>query len=126
MSCMLVDNKCIDVLLSVWYNKTFYFHRKQYVGSVTDLTELGKILKDENIRSFTDRYEGRYQDEVEPEYKFTYRKSSPLEVFDMLRYYEYQSCECEDWEQSVAYSLCNIIIRKATYMLEDYLKERRN
>jgi len=69
----------------------------------------GRMLWAENVRSVVHRYRlsgteeaAEYEAAVEA-YRFTWRPVSPGRAAKRLACFEYQACECEDWEDSLAY-----------------------
>jgi hypothetical protein len=116
MSCWTVSHTHIDLLVSALY--------KYEVPTVSQLTPdaIGHLLWDTNYRSVN----ARYGEEIPtPPYQHAPQQSilgdmgagygllgtvaelvrQPCFVYKQLRCYSYQSCECEDWEQSEAAGL---------------------
>jgi hypothetical protein len=106
MSAFVVCKEHIDALLT-WVNKqgfdVFDGHRYYESDQVDQLSELGSLLLTENTRAV--EYRCREQDNVEPtSYTFETRAGHrSIEILAALRCLAYQSCECDDWEQTRAY-----------------------
>lgn len=81
--------------------------------------EIGAILEAENARSVNYRY-----GEEDNERPYTYRPSrlalDPVVVIKAVRCYEYQACECDDWEHTEARRICAAIIDEACTRLPGY------
>ena len=87
--------------------------------------EVGRILLAENVRSVTHRYGGRLDDDEQNAaalYRFAYagRPRSPVQLIKAVHCLDYQSCETEDWESSIAWRICQAILANATTKLPGY------
>ncbi len=76
-------------------------------------------------RSVTYRYSGRIGDDEKQaaaSYRFAYsaRPLSPVQLIKAVHCLDYQSCETEDWESSIAWRICRAIIAAATGRLPGY------
>ena len=78
--------------------------------------EVGQILFSENVRSV--RYVSLHFEQPEDyQYKFSpYPRLHLLKTLDLLSDYEYQSCECPNWQESDAYK----IVQKIRKLVVDY------
>ena len=77
-----------------------------------------RILIYENARSCTDRYRGdsEYGDEAKDLYQVKFAQIGEVnewaikrqygKILNLMASYEYQACECDDWESSAAYGFC--------------------
>jgi hypothetical protein len=122
LSAYIVDHDHIDALLSYGIQ-----HQVRYVapesGSCVEIdlnnaTEIGRILLDENERSVRHRYPGSHVDDLPGTigqnsacYKFR-RWPAPGDAMAMLKAcdgYDYQACETDDYEQSLAATIIRAI-----------------
>lgn len=81
--------------------------------------EIGQLLMDEIVRSVRHRYERDTFDELPGPVDKTgirdYRHIAhdlpfdPIVLLKQLDCYEYQACECPDWEQTDAYDFCEVV-----------------
>lgn len=119
MSAWFMSKRDIDVLVSalVEFKVWLSLDGKNYgsVGEKIDPTATGKLLWLENARSVTDRYDldtsesrdkqDEHADYVEAVLGYTfhqYHMLKPGPVAKLAACYEYQSCEHDEWETSVA------------------------
>jgi hypothetical protein len=92
-----------------------------------------KTLYLENMRSVDKRYEhnAEYVAEVTAHYaahpvsarmigKWQHSPLTPGEFFKALDCYEYQACECDDWEQTEAAKLCRDMRKTACRRVPEY------
>ena len=92
-------------------------------------TRLANILLTENHRSLDSRYPGN-KDEyfggddvrlmVSARDVVAALDIKPMQIFKPLDCYEYQSCEASDWDETIAFRLCNFIRRQAIKRLHEY------
>ncbi len=99
--------------------------------SKDELTRIGQMLWNENIRSVHCRYPN---DDIEKlpasrgDYPFKYdnKGSKPqyaplaLALIKAVECYQYQSCECSDWRDSAAKSFTDRLIRRAIRFIPGY------
>jgi hypothetical protein len=98
MSAWVVSKAHIDALV----NAAAQFG---VIASKGEANAAGRLLWAENVRSVNYRYD---EESEPPEYKIqtteaAFRAAAVLRVLDC---YEYQSCECPDWEKSQAFAWC--------------------
>lgn len=122
MSCFIVDNADIDVIINA---------AAQYdLLDGADPRTLGATLLAENIAS----YRWRYEHVLEPadqadlaamHYTLTATEAPlhPLAVLRALACYSYQSCEHPGWVTSAAFAVCESLTAKAESLLPAYLLE---
>jgi hypothetical protein len=82
-------------------------------------TNTGQILWDENARSVNYRYK---ENDPAPRYSFTFRLSftPPVQIIKAAHCLDYQSCETDDWETTLAYKILQTIISAACHNLPGY------
>ena len=134
MSCYIINTKNIKrIVLS--FRK--FFVETQHTPQVripgeeqfSDITEIetmskiGQMLIAQNYRS----YNYRYEEHSEPEaFEITgqdlmyVNRFTPVELLKALASYSYQSCETDDWEETEAYKLVEIIRYSAINALPGY------
>lgn len=106
MSAFIVSKKHIDVLitsLKTAQNRFTIFHQQNAINFDT-LDEIGQILVNQNYESVNFRY-----NENAVPYKYEHKAVSLPEIVQILKLcdcYDYESCETDDYEQTLA---CNII-----------------
>jgi len=123
MSAFVVSKTHIDLLIAVAVNGPKgidpfdwlgpYFRNRQVSRDYdTDyMSELGEMLTAENYRSVDYRYRENQNALREP-YQFQEhygRQLTVVEALKALSCYEYQSCECDDWEKSAACDFCGAL-----------------
>jgi hypothetical protein len=108
MSAWIVSDDHITALIA-GYNHYLTGCEKASIAST--LTALGSMLLKENCRSVGHRY----NEETDPgwesyEFPAQYVHRAPIKdlatLIKLLDCYEYQACECDDWEQTEAYKKC--------------------
>ena len=108
MSCHIVSNKQINAIMTasltckVMYNKGF-----------EEIQRIGLALWQVNHDSFNARYGDNV---VCPEYKFKTWFTSYVQAFKLVESLEYQSCECEDWQE--------LYMRQVILTLKKQIKEK--
>jgi hypothetical protein len=89
--------------------------------------EVGRILMDENVRSVGHRYNDRIDNDEKSAgaaYKFK-RFSTPLTAVEAIKAchcLDYQSCETENWEGTIAWRILQAVLSAATHKLPGYDK----
>lgn len=118
MSAYYVGHDHINAMLTVLQHTGFNEGRRGYwIDKPThaQLTDLGKILIAENLRSLKARYPGDTEHDnggevtsfvCEPDLTF-YCAANPRSMGDLFACYEYQSCEHTGWEASYAKRICD-------------------
>lgn len=87
-------------------------------------TKIANILKAENVRSIQARYGD--EDDNEPPIVVGYSRAmtrkvtNPVHIIKMCDCYDYQSCETDDYEQSIAYGLIRKLRREMIMSLPGY------
>ena len=121
MSAFVVDTDTIDYLVTA--ARLWRLAADGYLPDATrDLTdsELGKILLDENVRSVNHRYR---ETETAPAYVY---RPVPVVAIDAaavlksVQCVDYQSCETDDWETTLAYRVLKAIESGAIAHLPGY------
>jgi hypothetical protein len=132
MSAFVVSDNHIDALVTFARNQEGLLGRMLRRANVTtyDATEtsIGRILLAENVRSVCHRYPDDEPESIE-HYKFA-PFPLPLEprqiavfVLKAAHCLDYQSCETDDWPETVACALLQMIERRACSILCDTLPE---
>lgn len=133
MSAYIVDHDHIDALLSfaIQHGVTYTANDSFVEITKSNATEIGRILLDENERSVRHRYPGCAPDELPGTigqnaalYKFRrWPAMVPLPALSILKAcdsLDYQSCETDDYRQSLAASITNAIRNYAISRLPGY------
>src|SRR3984893_4934512 len=87
--------------------------------------DVGRVLLEENVRSVLYRYGGRLGDDEKQaadSYCFAYapRPRSPVQIIKAVHCLDYQSCETEDWETTLAWRICQALLSSTTARLPGY------
>jgi hypothetical protein len=134
MSAFIVDNRHIDAIVTYAIAKRVrYFNpnnsrREQWIEiTARNAEEIGRILLDENVRSVAHRYENRInEDERNAAAIYAYRPfPTPLAAVEFIKAckcLEYQSCETNDYETTLAYRILRACAESATNDLRGYEK----
>jgi hypothetical protein len=132
MSAFIVEHAHIDALVS-WaaHNRVSVY--LQTTGNRVDVagneTQIGKWLMEENEKSVLSRYPQDTLDsapgcigERSTNYKFRefLPALKPVEVLKACHCLDYQSCEHDEWPQSLAYGILQSIERAAMRQLPGY------
>ena len=125
MSAYIVDEIYIHELVTAAVNMKVYgrFAPERSRETVTDenATEFGRMLWTENVRSVSYRYSDFSSNmEAIATYKFRRILASPGHVAKHLACYEYQSCECDDWDTSNAREFCSNLAGELLKRLPGY------
>ncbi len=115
MSAYIVNDYHISALVnSVSAHEFHTWHN----GATQNFTQesAGQILKDENYRSVNSRYQ---EDDKAPPFDHDLMVSKqPVEILMGCRCFNYQACESDDWDQTLAHSILEMIqshaIRRVT------------
>jgi hypothetical protein len=118
MSAYIVSHETIDVLVTFAIDNSINFRvgNVDCVSELTSATEIGKLLLLENERSVQFRYPS-ISNEVLPgtpdqrsnNYEFKRAECFREFVREHAEEYDYQACETNDYEQSVAYQIIQAI-----------------
>ncbi len=124
MSAFICNQYHINVMLSGLPERTqkhIFLNEKTYEFSkVEDMQELGQILVNENYRSVNHRYNEENTPEIFVFQRNLKRYFKPVEVLKAVHCYQYQSCETDDWENSIAADLCDAITSRVSSRLPGY------
>jgi len=136
MSAFVVSHDHIDALLTfVRYGDQDLQERLGYyanLGRAADLSDIGRILLKECERSVAHRYPDGDLPGKDGEHHDTYyfKTFSPLLsmardkkvawVVKACHCFDYQSCETDDYEESVAHKIIRAIEARAVTQLTDY------
>lgn len=124
MSAFVVPKVHIDAIIAGWV-----LLADQYSPAAERLAkaaEIGAMLWRENHRSVNARYN---ENEKSPGYRYDripmprkHRPETLAILAQALACYEYQSCECDDWEESAAAKFCNQVRHEICRALPGYDK----
>lgn len=126
MSAFIVTDNHIHALVgyAIRHDVSYRVNGNRVAITENNADEIGQILVDENYRSVHQRYAERtkgYFGDAESGYKF---KRQPLPdavtMIKAVHCFEYQACETDDWEKSIAHSICEAIIDAAIRKLPGY------
>ena len=139
MSAFVVDKSHIDAMVNFGLTRSKYgpmtWHVK--VGDksfrkeldLSTANEVGQMLVSECVASVMGRYKDcTFTDLPGPNdaywvlpYKYeSGQVPTPVETIKLVRCYEYQSCEHEEWEDSEARKFCKALISTAIEVLPGY------
>lgn len=121
MSCYLCDNYQISALAEFINNHVL--ETRRFVDDPKDAKEIARILYDENVNSVTARYADHVDDMI-CSFVFDHQASDdyhqPIAIIKALHNYMYQACEGSNWEDSLAFKLCEKAIKEAVTQIEGY------
>jgi hypothetical protein len=127
MSAFIVNKEHIDALVNYMVaHKVSYWTGNDRVNVTRfNAEEVGRILLDENVRSVNHRYRDECSSDEKNEssnYRFTpsSRYFSPVQIIKAVHCLDYQSCETDDWETTLAYKICQAILSAACRNLPGY------
>jgi hypothetical protein len=127
MSAFIVSNEHINALVSYMVTKQISYWNEQERVPVTrfNAEEVGRILLNENVRSVNHRYHGEIEEDEKNAscaYTFRYRPMpiSAVQIIKAVHCLDYQSCETDDWETTLAYKICQRILSTACCNLPGY------
>jgi hypothetical protein len=118
MSAYIVSHDTIDVLVTFAIDNRINFRvgNVDCVSELASATEIGKLLLLENERSVQFRYPGDDNAGLpgtvgERASNYEFKRSECLREFmrEHADEYDYQACETNDYEQSVAYQIIQAI-----------------
>ena len=141
MSAFVVTKACIDTIVSAMRrgDRTFSYYVNPRISlrayNPEDLDQAGRILWAENIRSVRHRYSdhdpqdlpgpilppGANWDKIVARYTFPHGHCNRFDdlpwqvIFAEISCYEYQSCECPEWESTDAMVLLRRILGHLLY-----------
>lgn len=121
MSAFIVNKEHIDALVNYMVrHRVSYWNGTDRVGVTrSNAQEVGQILLDENVRSVNYRYS---EEATEPPYRFTpsTRDVSAVQIIKAVHCLDYQSCETDNWETTLAFKICQTILSAACRNLPGY------
>lgn len=133
MSAFVVSHTHINALVSYAIEvKISYYNRKAETRipiSHDNAEAIGQILLDENMRSVCERYPDCGPDNApgsadEGVDAYTFKRFrvplTAVEAIKACHCLAYQSCETDDWEQSIAHSILDAIQSHATHHIPGY------
>lgn len=134
MSAFIVDHDTIDALLTLAVGrKASYFvaatQTRVYI-TAHNAEEIGRILLTENERSVNHRYPGSEPGDLPGSigedaatYRFRFLHCTPLPAVVVLKScdcFDYQACETDDYESSLAHTIIDAIRSAAIRALPGY------
>ena len=128
MSAFIVTDTHVNALVTYAVDKRLsYFDGKNRNNILAhNAEEVGRILMDENVRSVCHRYNEASAEEKSAgaSYKFERFETplTPVEAIKACHCLEYQSCETDDWEGTIAWRILQAIISHASHNLPGYDK----
>lgn len=119
MSAFQVSARHIAILVDAGISGTFH------ILDVSEQLIYCKILAKMNADSVNARYPDSESfsppvDRFPLPLKSGFDKLSPVEILKAIQCYEYQSCETEEWEGSLAYKYCKRLTAKVIADLNGY------
>ena len=101
MSAWIVTKKHIDVLMSYAVNVSlkFEFNETEFIVSKDNADIIGYRIWQENYRSVNARY---HENNETPIYRYDYVGMDPNTILKQLHCYDYQACECDDYDITFA------------------------
>lgn len=132
MSAYIVNKKHIDALVSFGIRKMVDVYdpiKKEYRRFCDEYNVLGQALVDANYLSVNGLY-GHLGEETPYEYKYApyyasrescyYPDLAPVAVIKACHGYNYQACEADNYEESLARSIIKALEYHAINMLDGY------
>jgi hypothetical protein len=119
MSAFFVGAAHVDALLTFWREKA------RDKPDAKALSELGRMLLRENVRSLETRYRSDdHSEERQQAERYTFRprganKLRPIDLVSMCNCFDYQACETDDYECTEASALIDVIRKHAYYGIPD-------
>jgi hypothetical protein len=127
MSAFIVNKEHIDALVNYMVtHKVSYWTGSERVNVTRfNAEEVGRILLDENVRSVNHRYCDRTdadEKNAASDYRFSRssRSFSPVQIIKAVHCLDYQCCETDDWETTLAHKICQEILSAACHALPGY------
>ncbi len=119
MSAYIVSKDHISALVSFCNAKNVYVYYDGKKFDVTNLDAIGQILVNENYRSVNTRYSSNDAPFVY-EFQYLQRHFTLIQIIKLCHCYNYQSCETEDYYESLAYAIVRGIESHAVRLLPGY------
>lgn len=127
MSAFIVNKEHIDALVSYMVNNmdSYWTGTERVLVTRNNAEEVGRILLDENVRSVNHRYRGECSTEEKSKaanyrFSYSYRDVSAVQIIKAVHCLDYQCCEPDDWETTLAYKICQAILSTACHRLPGY------
>ena len=137
MSVYIIDNNhidylvnsAIDVSMRMMLRKTIFNWRhngKLQFLSVANATEVGRMLREENVRSATHRYVDLPVDDLpelyvfDPMRRINWFSWNAAQVLKAAHCYEYQSCEHPGWKSSSARAMMKELRSSTEHLVMGY------
>jgi hypothetical protein len=127
MSCFVVSNFDIDILV------TAYANLNRVGARLLNLSRVGRVLLFENVASFEACYHVRQRPRGHAmrqemagnlrqarAYRFTRRRAKPAAIAKLARCYDYQACEHEGWTTSAPKAIIDALCQRYPETLPDY------
>jgi hypothetical protein len=127
MSCFVVSNLDIDILVSAYAR--LHPHGRQLLN----LHQAGRELLAENVKSFEACYHVRSRAKgcdirnaaahgwrQARAYRFVRRRAKPAAIAKLARFYDYQACEHEAYETSAAKAIVDALKARYPESLPNY------
>lgn len=127
MSCFVVSDFDIDILV------TAYSRLHPHGAKLLNLRRVGRDLLRENVASFEACYRVRSRPKghdmrVEMArglrqmraYRFVRRRAKPAAIAKLARFYDYQACEHDAYEASIAKTVVDALMARYPESLPDY------
>lgn len=112
MSAYIVDKKTIDRVVTGFLKtpEAKFFNKSP--------NQIGKILWDENVKSVNCRYS---ENTKSTRYKYEEAEETLRQYYSSARCLNYQSCEHEKYEKSIAYQIIEAVCRYCRLELNDII-----
>ena len=134
MSAFFVGEDHVNAILSAAHlSQWFEFHlpngRLARANDTDAMTEAGKALLSENIKSLQHRYPGDWKEMVDIDvnefvfrfdWPFTARPDCAIATIKLVNSLDYQSCEHDEWKESWAFGFLAALIRTMIPQLRGY------
>lgn len=128
MSIFIVEDMHVNAIVTYMIDERVRYWNeptREYITVTRSNAEkVGRILMEENVRSYCARYKDAYEDEKNAGATYAYKPFqtplTPTEVIKACQCLEYQSCETDDWEASLACRILQEVKSNALHDLPDY------
>lgn len=130
MSAFIVSNDHINAIVTYCVDKrvSYWTGEERTPIQSWNAEEIGRILMDENVRSVVWRYRDSSSDfadeakDAAAEYRYL-NFTTPLtavEVIKACHCLSYQSCETDEWEKTMAWTILQAVISHASREVPGY------
>lgn len=128
MSAFIVDDMHINAIVTYAIDHRLDYYSadaKTRIAITSDNAEaVGRILMDENVRSVCARYSEVADDEKSAGATYSFKRFPvPLTSIEIIKACDclaYQSCETDNWEESLAWNIINAIKGSAVHGIGGY------